>query len=296
MSATAETARGTELKTDRRTLIALGAGLVVTLWMADQIEMDLFMAFVWRSSPCDRLRSEQVGRARHGRGVPGDHPALFHDSGSGFIEDMTLALAYTVMALGLNIIVGFAGLLDLGYVAFFAFGALTSGWFMSGFFVNAGGGEGWSLLRRRARVQPARRPPEFPAGLGDRVGVTTTAGMLIGLPTLRLRGDYIAIVTLAFGEIIGRIAINGDEITSPGRSSPTAARGSRRSTRSTCRSSSPSPALELRPWYFVALGLVVLVLFVNFRLRDSRLGRAWVALREDEVAAASWACRSSRPS
>ena len=212
---------------------------------------------------------------------------FFHDSGSGFIEDMTLALAYTVMALGLNIIVGFAGLLDLGYVAFYALGALTSGWFMSGFFVNAGGGEGWSFLVG----EPASNLPgvhlNFLLVLVIAVGVTTIAGMLIGLPTLRLRGDYIAIVTLAFGEIVGRIVINGDEITIAGEKLTNGRQGITPIDKINLPFVEPFTGLELRPWYFVALGLVVLVLFVNYRLRDSRLGRAWVALREDEVAAAS---------
>ena len=77
---------------------------------------------------------------------------FFHDEGAGFIEDATLALAYAVMALGLNIIVGFAGLLDLGYVAFYALGALTAGWFMSGFFVTPMGA-------RASRCSWASRPP-----------------------------------------------------------------------------------------------------------------------------------------
>jgi branched-chain amino acid transport system permease protein len=132
---------------------------------------------------------------------------------------------------------------------------------------------------------------------------TTIAGMLIGLPTLRLRGDYIAIVTLAFGEIIGRIAINGDEVKlakipivgglfenwfgadqtlTAGRQGITPVDKIKLPFME-----EPFKSLDLRPWYWVALFMVGLVLFVNFRLRDSRLGRAWIALREDEVAAAS---------
>ena len=119
--------------------------------------------------------------------------------------------------------------------------------------------------------------------------VCAIAGAVIGLPTLRLRGDYIAIVTLAFGEIIGRFAQNGDELTcSATTSSPNGA-----------QSISPldqidlpfiaqfDSATNLRPCYWTVLALVLVVLFVNLRLRDSRLGRAWIALREDEVAAAS---------
>jgi branched-chain amino acid transport system permease protein len=291
MSATVGTPRRMDLKTDRRTLIALGAGLLIGLWMADQIEMNLFMAFLgWVIVAVRTVFHENTWIAR------GTVVALlawaiilpfFHDSGAGFMGDLTLALAYAVMALGLNIIVGFAGLLDAGYVAFYALGAYTSGWFMSGFFVNAGGGEGWSFLVG----EPASTLPgihlNFLLVLVIAVVITTIAGMLIGLPTLRLRGDYIAIVTLAFGEIVGRIAINGDEIKLGGEALTNGRQGITPIDKIDLPFVEPFSGLELRPWYFVALALVVLVLFVNFRLRDSRLGRAWIALREDEVAAAS---------
>ena len=291
MSATVGTPRRMDLKTDRRTLIALGAGLLIGLWMADQIEMNLFMAFLgWVIVAVRTVFHENTWIAR------GTVVALlawaiilpfFHDSGAGFMGDLTLALAYAVMALGLNIIVGFAGLLDAGYVAFYALGAYTSGWFMSGFFVNAGGGEGWSFLVG----EPASTLPgihiNFLLVLVIAVVITTIAGMLIGLPTLRLRGDYIAIVTLAFGEIVGRIAINGDEIKLRGEALTNGRQGITPIDKIDLPFVEPFSGLELRPWYFVALALVVLVLFVNFRLRDSRLGRAWIALREDEVAAAS---------
>jgi branched-chain amino acid transport system permease protein len=291
MSATADTERRAGPRVDTRTLLALGAALVFALWMADQIAMNLFMAFVaWvlialRTVFRDNVwvkRATVVAFLVWAVFLP-----FFHDSGSGFIEDATLALAYTVMALGLNIIVGFAGLLDLGYVAFYALGALTSGWFMSGFFVNAKGGEGFSLLVG----EPASNLPgvhlNFLMVLVIAVIITTIAGMLIGLPTLRLRGDYIAIVTLAFGEIIGRIVINGDEIRIGGEKLTNGRQGITPIDKINLPFVEPFTGLELRPWYFVALGLVLLVLFVNFRLRDSRLGRAWIALREDEVAAAS---------
>jgi branched-chain amino acid transport system permease protein len=212
---------------------------------------------------------------------------FFQESGGGFIEDATLALAYAVMALGLNIIVGFAGLLDLGYVAFFALGALTAGWFMSGFFANASGGEGFSLLVG----EPASTLPgihvNFLIVIVVAVLITTIAGMLIGLPTLRLRGDYIAIVTLAFGEIIGRVVINGDELKIAGEKLTAGRQGITPIDKIDLPGLEPFQSLELRPWYFVALALVFVALFVNYRLRDSRLGRAWIALREDEVAAAS---------
>ena len=291
MTKTAARLRRPGLRTDTRTLAALAAGLVVTLWMADQIEMDLFMAFVlWvlvavrvvlHENPT-ALRATLVALAVWAIVLP-----FFQDSGGGFLEDATQALALTVMALGLNIIVGFAGLLDLGYVAFYALGALTAGWFMSGFFSSAGGGEGFSLLVG----EPASNLPgihfNFLMVILIAVVITTIAGMLIGLPTLRLRGDYIAIVTLAFGEIVGRLVINGDEIVIAGQKVTNGRQGITPIDKIDLPLLEPFTGLELRPWYWVALGMVGVVLFVNYRLRDSRLGRAWIALREDEVAAAS---------
>jgi branched-chain amino acid transport system permease protein len=291
MTKTVGALRRPGLKTDLRTLLALGAALVVALWMADQIGMDLFMAFVlWVLIAVRTVFHENrtvalatvVALLVWAIVLP-----FFQDSGSGFIEDATIALAYVVMALGLNIIVGFAGLLDLGYVAFFALGALTAGWFMSGFFTGAGGGDGFSLLVG----EPASNLPgihmNFLLVVIIAIVVTTIAGMLIGLPTLRLRGDYIAIVTLAFGEIIGRLVINGDQIVIGGEKVTNGRQGITPIDKIDLPGLEPFQSLELRPWYFVALGMVFIALFVNYRLRDSRLGRAWIALREDEVAAAS---------
>ena len=121
------------------------------------------------------------------------------------------------------------------------------------------------------------------------MAIAAVLGAVIGLPTLRLRGDYIAIVTLAFGEIIGRIALNGDEITfgdyelTNGQQAispvdqPFLALGN----------SEFDSAFNLRPYYWTGLVLLCFTLFVDFQMRDSRLGRAWIALREDEIAAAS---------
>jgi branched-chain amino acid transport system permease protein len=213
---------------------------------------------------------------------------FFYPSGSGFIDDATTALAYVVMALGLNIVVGFAGLLDLGYVAFFAIGAYTIGWFGSAFYADVNGGAGIHIF---VSGLPAELPGihmNFLLVLVAAVILTAVAGALIGLPTLRLRGDYIAIVTLAFGEIIGRVAINGDEIKfADGYPLTRGRQGITPVDKVDLPLVDQYTALNLRPWYWTALGLALLVLFVNFRLRDSRLGRAWIAVREDEVAAAS---------
>jgi branched-chain amino acid transport system permease protein len=289
MSSAAAAIRGTHV--ENRTLIALAVALPVTLWLASEIEMNLFMAFVlwvliavravFHENPWV-VRATLVALVVWAIVLP-----FFQESGGGFIEDATLALAYASFALGLNIIVGFAGLLDLGYVAFFALGALTAGWFMSGFFSSAGGGEGFSLLVG----EPASTLPgihfNFLMVIVIAIVITTIAGMLIGLPTLRLRGDYIAIVTLAFGEIIGRLVINGDQLVVRGQKITNGRQGITPIDKIDLPFLEPFESLELRPWYFVALALVFIALFVNYRLRDSRLGRAWIALREDEVAAAS---------
>jgi len=112
--------------------------------------------------------------------------------------------------------------------------------------------------------------------------------MLIGLPTLRLRGDYIAIVTLAFGEIIGTLAVNGQSIPVGGGMTLTAGNlGISAVDSPYFPGSGEFGLLDLRPWYWLIFGILLVVLFVNLRLRDSRLGRAWIALREDEVAAVS---------
>src|SRR3954454_18546526 len=211
-------------------------------------------------------------------------PFLF-PSGGAFLQDCTVALAYVVMALGLNIVVGFAGLLDLGYVAFFAIGAYAAGWFGSGFVVNVNHQKGVHLGVSGIAAHLPGVHVNFLLILVIAVVLTAVAGIIIGLPTLRLRGDYIAIVTLAFGEIIGRIAINGDDIKIFGQQLTAGRQGITPVDAISLPGIEPFGLLDLRPWYWFVLVLVAVVLFVNFRLRDSRLGRAWIALREDEVAA-----------
>jgi branched-chain amino acid transport system permease protein len=210
------------------------------------------------------------------------------DPASPFVDHCVTALAYVVMALGLNIVVGFAGLLDLGYVAFFAIGAYTAGWFASAFFATVNGGKGIHILTGTlAGAQPGIHL-NFILVLIVAVILTAIAGILIGLPTLRLRGDYIAIVTLAFGEIVRVVAVNGQSIHLGGTNTLTAGRqGITPIDSPELPGMSAFSPLDLRPWYFTALVLVLIVVFVNFRLRDSRLGRAWIAIREDEIAAAS---------
>src|SRR5579884_3319726 len=210
-------------------------------------------------------------------------PFLFTES-SGFMNATIIAVAYAVMSLGLNVVVGFAGLLDLGYVAFYALGAYSLGWFGSDFFFKAH----LHVFVHGVAAQEVGIHLNFILILIAAAIICAVAGMLIGLPTLRLRGDYIAIVTLAFGEIIGVVAVNGTQIHLGSGMTLTAG--------NLGISAVDSPwfpglgtfnVLNLRPWYWLILGILLVVLFVNVRLRDSRLGRAWVALREDEVAAVS---------
>ena len=201
-----------------------------------------------------------------------------------FMDDCILALTYVMMALGLNIVVGFAGLLDLGYVAFYAIGSYVLGLARLG------------LLRSTATSTSgvsgvtSRCPGSTSTWIIVAIvaGVAAVGGILIGLPTLRLRGDYIAVVTLAFGEIIGVFALNGDAITFGDNVRLTAGRqGITPIDPIQIPGVERFNPLDLRPWYWTALVLALITLFINFRLRDSRLGRAWIAIREDEVAASS---------
>jgi branched-chain amino acid transport system permease protein len=216
---------------------------------------------------------------------------FFFAQNSGFMNATIIAVAFAVMSLGLNVVVGFAGLLDLGYVAFYAFGAYSLGWFGSDFFFKAHvhvGVSGVAATEIGIHLN-------FILILIAAAVICAIAGMLIGLPTLRLRGDYIAIVTLAFGEIIGVVAVNGQSVHLGGGMSLTAGQ---------LGISAVDPPyfpgvglfnlLNLRPWYWLIFAILMIVVFVNLRLRDSRLGRAWVALREDEVAAVSMGIPSVR--
>ena len=298
-------------KTDRQTLLLLGIAVpLIVIFATALLGMNLFMAVILGAFLALRLLFPDDRRVTVGVVIAAVVWAIalpfVHDEGGEFMSIGTLILAYAVMALGLNIIVGYAGLLDLGYVAFFALGALTAGWFMSDFFSNAGkGGEGVHVGVAEQTANLFGIHFNFLIVVVIAIIVCAVAGMIIGLPTLRLRGDYIAIVTLAFGEIIGRIVINGDQlhfgdapliggglekifgegaVFSAGREGITPID---KIYLPPFNEGEPFLSLNLRPWFLVALAMVLIVLFVNYRLRDSRLGRAWIALREDEVAAAS---------
>ena len=185
-------------------------------------------------------------------------PLMFHQAPEFIFWAASSFAIYTLLALGLNVVVGFAGLLDLGYAAFFAIGAYTCGALASpkyGIHIPL-----WVLIFIGAAV-------------------ASLFGAVLGAPTLRLRGDYLAIVTLGFGEIIPDLAINnvGNLTNGPNGVS------SIDQPHFGPVDFSTSPA-----WYYLALlVLVVLVVLVLRNLEHSRMGRAWVALREDEVAAAA---------
>jgi branched-chain amino acid transport system permease protein len=166
---------------------------------------------------------------------------------------MTTALMYVVLGLGLNIVVGLAGLLDLGYVAFYAVGAYTYALLHHFFGVGF-----WVAL---------------PAG-----GLLAAVfGILLGIPVLRLRGDYLAIVTLGFGEIIRLILENWGEFSQ----GPSGVSNIPRPGFFGIEMSLDTALLYI--FYLMVIFVIVTIFFVN-RLQDSRLGRAWIALREDEIA------------
>jgi len=203
-------------------------------------------------------------------------------------------LGYIIMALGLNIVVGFAGLLDLGYVAFYAIGAFVIGWLGSQQFPDVNGGNGIHILTPAKSAFGSDLPGihiNYFLVIFIAAGFTAIWGVILGAPTLRLRGDYLAIVTLAFGEIVPRVFENstsgilgiGSTDFSNGRQGITPID----KVNFPWTNETFHYPLELRPIYWVGLTMVLLVIFFNRRLRDSRLGRAWIAVREDEVAAAA---------
>jgi branched-chain amino acid transport system permease protein len=203
-------------------------------------------------------------------------------------------LGYIIMALGLNIVVGFAGLLDLGYVAFYAIGAFVIGWLGSQQFPDVSGGKGIHILTPTESAFGSDIPGihiNFFFVIFIAAGFTAIWGVILGAPTLRLRGDYLAIVTLAFGEIVPRIFENATSgIFGIGSTDFSNGRQGITPIDKVNFPWSDTPfkyPLELRPIYYVGLAMLLLVIFFNRRLRDSRLGRAWIAVREDEVAAAA---------
>jgi branched-chain amino acid transport system permease protein len=195
-------------------------------------------------------------------------------------RSMVVMIVFTMMALGLNVVVGYAGLLDLGYVAFYAAGAYVAGWLASVQFEDVS----FSFLSD-GEGEPGIHISMW--GVLIIAGVfTTLVGIAIGLPTLRLRGDYLAIVTLGFGEIVPQFVRNADNLGGFNLTNGTfgiAPIDSLGFGAFVFRQQSNGDDL----YYWTAIGLLLFTVFCCIRLRDSRLGRAWIAIREDETAAAA---------
>ncbi|HJV82301.1 ABC transporter permease subunit [Noviherbaspirillum sp.] len=230
-------------------------------------------------------------------------PFIAANFGNSWVRIMDLALLYIMLALGLNIVVGFAGLLDLGYIAFYALGAYMTGLLASPQFatvlesiVNQYPAVGESL-RWMVGDEVAANGIHLSVWLIVPLGAALAGffGALLGAPTLKLRGDYLAIVTLGFGEII-RIFMNnlnapinitngpqGINLIDPIRIFGVSLAGEAGSNATVHIGSFSMPSVNA--YYFLFLALCIAIIFVSIRLQHSRLGRAWVAIREDEIAA-----------
>jgi branched-chain amino acid transport system permease protein len=208
-------------------------------------------------------------------------PLVAAQFGQGWVRIMALALLYVLLALGLNIVVGYAGLLDLGYVAFYAVGA-----YMYGLLASPHLTDNFEILKAW-----------FPNGLHIPIWVViplaafvaASAGVLLGAPTLKLRGDYLAIVTLGFGEII-RVFMNNLETPINITNGP---RGISQIDPMNFFGFSFGKSLDVfgftipsvAMYYYLFLVLVVFSVVICHNLENSRIGRAWMAIREDEIAA-----------
>ncbi|MFM8278781.1 MAG: branched-chain amino acid ABC transporter permease [Candidatus Limnocylindrus sp.] len=177
----------------------------------------------------------------------------------GWLTGFSNAAIFVMLAIGLNVVVGKAGLLDLGFAAFFAIGAYTYAFGASAYSGN-----------------------DIPFWLMLPIGAVITAifGVAIGAPTLRLRGDYLAIVTLGFGEIIPNILLNSDRFT-------LGTNGISGLYRPELPFIGTFKSTEPWPWFVLALVLVAIIMIAADRISFSRIGRAWEAIREDELAASS---------
>jgi branched-chain amino acid transport system permease protein len=198
---------------------------------------------------------------------------------------------YIMLALGLNIVVGFAGLLDLGFVAFYALGAYVVGWLASQQFRQVSISFGSTASSVTGEPVPGIHL-SFWLILLIAGAFTALCGVIIGAPTLRLRGDYLAIVTLGFGEIIPRFFQNGNNLGGFNLTNGTIGikaidAPGLQFLPDSLNSWQEFGTLELHPWYYTILVLVLITIYINVRLRDSRLGRAWISVREDETAAAA---------
>jgi branched-chain amino acid transport system permease protein len=203
------------------------------------------------------------------------YPFLDHALRLQTVHAVSDGMIYVLLALGLNIVVGYAGLLDLGYAAFFAIGAYAMGLLNSPVLGSPLYGHAWS----------------FWVVIPLAAIVSALLGICIGAPTLRVRGDYLAIITLGFGEIIPVVIRNlGDVTIEIGRWRPVERlnlTGGENGVNPVGRPSLPGVDFDTDPisWYFLILVIGAASLWAMNRMRDSRLGRAWMAIREDETAA-----------
>ena len=297
----------------RRGVVAVLIGVLALVVLAPFSGIDLAAVYTWIVFAALFVPSwERLGR--FGRFIPGlgmlavvvTYPfyadKLYTLPILGAVPDVNTGvnmLIYAMMALGLNVVVGYAGLLDLGYVAFYAIGAYSAAWFASQQFAgqNPDGSAKHSFHFLAIGI---------PADLGG-IHITpwllliaggviaALIGMLIGLPTLRLRGDYLAIVTLGFGEILPQIARNGDSLfgqnitNGPQGIVPLDGIGFGNTLHrlvglpANYQIAGNGDSL----YFWTAIVLVLITIFCSLRLRGSRLGRAWVAIREDETAASA---------
>ncbi len=201
--------------------------------------------------------------------------------GNYWVRVLDFALLYILLALGLNIVVGFAGLLDLGYIAFFAVGAYMMALLSSPHLT--------SQFAWLAHLFPGGIHLGFWWVLLLAAPVAAAAGALLGAPTLKLRGDYLAIVTLGFGEIVRIFMNNLDRpinITNGPKGitavDPVRIFGLDLSKAVDLFGYKLTPVMM---YYYLLIVMVMVIIFVNLRLQHSRIGRAWVAIREDEIAA-----------
>ncbi len=249
------------------------------------------MAELW--APVRRI--PETARKRIGLGILIAGALLFPVivKNGGDIDAATNACAFAILALGLNIVVGFAGLLDLGYAAFFAIGAYSYGILASGQ-VSPHWSAVWEPLQwlglvSRFHVEGVPDVVQlhfsFWLMLPGAALIAAFFGFLFGAPTLRLKGDYLAIVTLGFGEIVPIVVRNTPTLTNGamglnGVISP--------------RIFGYRFGVDATPFYYVGLVMIAFLIFVSYRLKESRIGRAWMAIREDEVAAGAMGVNRTR--
>ncbi len=189
------------------------------------------------------------------------------------------AIVWVICAIGLNIVVGYAGLLDLGFVAFWAIGGYCAGWFMSTFFYQVN-----IHFLSAAPAESVGIHINWWLVLVMAGAICAFFGILIGAPTLRLKSDYLAIVTLGFGEIIPQIVTNGDDIA--GFNLTNGTKGiTPLDPISVLPGGAPLGPFDLGTKFLLFSLVVAFAVFVSLRIREGRLGRAWLAIREDELAA-----------